>query len=246
MPFFNIFVIFFMRFKINLILKKGTVFPYNYQYQLSSAIYSFIKGSGLHDRGYGRGMKLFAFSPIIFENADYRREGIVTSSQVARWYASFYDEDTALEFFEGLSQSKSLSIGRNTAHIGGIEEFPIHNEGVVDLYAISPIVVTRRVEGVRHQVYLNPYQKEYDLLDNLSNKYMAYHGIRIPPEGSVRLVERASDFQKLITVKGIKVRGYKYRFRIDAHPELVNIGMLAGFGDKNSMGFGFCCEKYEL
>ena len=35
-----------------------------------------------------------------------------------------------------------------------------------------------------------------------------------------------------------KVRGYQYAFKLKAPEPLVRIGLLAGFGEKNSLGFG--------
>ena len=62
-----------MRFQLTLqTITKIAKIPVNYQYPLSAAIYRIIaKGdaqyvSFLHERGYGKGFKLFTFSLILF------------------------------------------------------------------------------------------------------------------------------------------------------------------------------------
>ena len=37
-----------------------------------------------------------------------------------------------------------------------------------------------------------------------------------------------------------KVRGYYYEFEIKAPAEIIEIGLNAGFGSMNALGFGFC------
>jgi CRISPR-associated endoribonuclease Cas6 len=44
---------------------------------------------------------------------------------------------------------------------------------------------------------------------------------------------------KANTTQETKVRGFTYDFEITAPAELIEIGYKAGFGEKNSMGFGF-------
>jgi CRISPR-associated endoribonuclease Cas6 len=42
----------------------------------------------------------------------------------------------------------------------------------------------------------------------------------------------------LTDIRGIKVRGWLAPFTIEGSPELIEIGYEAGFGARNSMGFG--------
>ena len=59
-----------MTFNIFLNINKKGVLPINYQYPLSAAIYRIIsKGDKeyanlLHEKGYGKGFKLFTFSQL--------------------------------------------------------------------------------------------------------------------------------------------------------------------------------------
>ena len=62
-----------MKFKLVLRQKRGNKIPFNYQYPLSSAIYKFIKQADqeyaeqLHQKGFGKGFKLFTFSDLNFK-----------------------------------------------------------------------------------------------------------------------------------------------------------------------------------
>ena len=54
---------------------------------------------------------------------------------------------------------------------------------------------------------------------------------------------------RLITIKAntpheSKLRGYLFDFKIKAPAEVIKLGYYAGFGEKNSLGFG-CCEVIE-
>ena len=56
--------------------------------------------------------------------------------------------------------------------------------------------------------------------------------------------------QKLVTIKPYtdnetKVRGFVYSFRLKAPVALQELGYYAGFGEKNSMGFGCGEVDYE-
>lgn len=42
----------------------------------------------------------------------------------------------------------------------------------------------------------------------------------------------------LTDIRGIKVRGWLAPFTVEGSPELIELGYEAGFGSRNSMGFG--------
>ena len=98
---------------------------------------------------------------------------------------------------------------------------------------------------------------------NLWEKYYSFrskntrNGVRISePDGEGRKIydslgkfvfqSNGKARSKLITIKQgtpeeTKVKGYLYEFTVEGPPELIRMGYYAGFGEKNSLGFG-CVE----
>ena len=88
------------------------------------------------------------------------------------------------------------------------------------------------------------------MINNLINKYIIASGY----EGSQAIAEKILNAcaievltpprSKLITIKRntpheTKVRGFLYSFKLKAPLDIHRIGYYAGFGEKNSMGFGW-------
>ena len=107
-------------------------------------------------------------------------------------------------------------------------------------------------EGKRMRAqFLSPDEEGYKdyFLKNLVRKYENYAhftGNSISPEYTELMdwqLEKGRVKSSLETIKAgtkaeTKVRGYDYQFRIKAPEPIMRIGLLAGFGEKNSLGFG--------
>lgn len=136
------------------------------------------------------------------------------------------------------------------------------------------LVSRKDSETQKYATYLHPGDGEYGelLVKNLVAKYKAFHGSSVATSAGVETAGRDTreaqreasidmrninyDFQtrnkpksRLITIKSgteqeSKLRGYMYRFQLKAPAELIRLGYYAGFGEKNSLGFG--CGEVEV
>jgi CRISPR-associated endoribonuclease Cas6 len=253
-----------MRFRITLSVYSKTkkCLPFNYQYELSSWIYRIIHQADeeyshfLHQNGYQtarKSFKLFCFSNFHIPKFATTKEVLVVECDKISFYITFYLDRASEKFITGLFQHKQGSIG-NKEHqldfeVSSIEAKPFVWAGdVLHLRTISPLVIGRKNEQ-NHDDYLPPTHPEFkDLfLNNLTDKYKAT-GQDIP----LHWQDYPFDLQihepiksKLITIKSntekpTRVRGYMFSFHLKAPKELLEVGLLAGFGKMNAQGFGAC------
>jgi len=201
--------------------------------------------------------KLFNFSNLIFPKYLIHKEKSTIQIQCEGFsLKARFKVDKALEnFIKGLftGQSLSLKTGFNE-----LTEFPVSsvetqvlevNETKVYLRALSPVIVgKKRLDG--SEEYLSPEHEEYTALffNNLIDKYLAAGGTLKPEwQDAVQKLSLPNPNKvrsKLTSIrKGgqepIRVKGYMFDFIVEAPQELIETGLLAGFGRDNAMGFGF-------
>ena len=111
-----------MRFRISLYPEKARVkLPYNYNYPLASAIYSFL-GRGdaafsdfLHDEGFchdGKAFKLFTFSPLFSSRRKALRDVLLIEGKLD-WFISSPKEEFVTSLAHGILQQGFLSFWVN-------------------------------------------------------------------------------------------------------------------------------------
>lgn len=214
--------------------------------------------------------KLFTFSKLFIQPKWKQEEDrLQILSGKAALQLSFYVDKAVEHFIIGLFQNLHFSLGdrRSEARfqVLTIERLPdpaFGNGAVLD--CLSPLCLSRSNQERGQPEYLAPDYPDYPqyFFDNLLYKYLAA-GQSSPPAGGAgeggidSLRERAGaqhpltleilsePRSSLITMKADKpqetrVRGYSFRFKITAPPELIGFGYHAGFVEKNSLGFGFC------
>ena len=264
-----------MRFKLFLTPAKGSVLPINYQYPVSSWIYKCINRADsafaefLHQQGYraikeGKPFKFFTFSKFDIPKREIFRDRLIIKSDEISLTLSFLVEQAAEKFITGVFQNQHVGIGDKASQVdfevARIEALPVPVKEELTIKTLSPIVVSEPISntGKLRAKFLSPTDENYEhyLLQNLIRKYESYAtftGNSISTDYSQNLSWKlASDKVKssLETIKAstpaqTKVRGYNYTFRLQAPIPLMRIGLLAGFGEKNSLGFG-CGEVIQL
>lgn len=255
-----------MRFKLVLrCLDDKPVLPINYQYELSAWIYKVLQNadsdyaSFLHDRGYTTGrksFKLFCFSQLDVPRFEVRGDRLQVLSDTASLHIGFYLDRAAEEFVRGLFMEQQFRLGDRVSQarfvVQTVEMRPLQlAEGPVRIRMRSPLMVARKRPDGLPDEYLQPDDPDFAPLFflNLTEKYRAAtgseppvwwdssrFGFSVPPEREPR--------SKLITIKTgtaaqTRVKGWMLDFLMDAPRELVEVGMLAGFGRGNAEGFGF-------
>lgn len=253
-----------MKFKLTLELtSKNRQIPINYQYEQSAWIYKTIHNGNpefsawLHNLGYLDGkkqFKLFTFSPIIPEKYAINRDRLEMQSNHAITYVSFYTPEAAEPFIMGLFSNQHFALGDHISvapfKISSVEKLPEPNwNNTMAFRTLSPIVLSKKQDGSKNAQYLSPNDDEFEelFLKNLESKFKVIDNnpARVSNPGRVKatLVPRSTPRSKLIKIKAgtpqeTSIRGYLFDFEITAPQELIKLGYYAGFGEKNSLGFG--------
>lgn len=254
-----------MRFKITLALKEAPSYlPFNYQYELSGWIYKVLKNADanysdfLHNDGYIvndlKNFKLFCFSNLQLPKFQSQKNCIRIDSREIHFQISFYMEKGNETFILGLFREQKGSIGNKDFRL----DFMVKDVQVIDyaiieekitLKTLSPLVISKKNERGNAD-YLSPFDEDYAFLffNNLLEKYKStgksasLEWQNFPSKLTILTEKPAS---KLITIKGnseaeTKVKGYIFDFELVAPIALIELGIMAGFGNENAMGFGCC------
>jgi CRISPR-associated endoribonuclease Cas6 len=240
----------------------------NYQYPLSAVIYKILQRADeayalfLHEQGYKRGGKTFKF----FTFSDLRTPFSITGDRLrmktnqAELTVCFHIPETAENFIKGLFLNQQLEIADRKSKVifnvtqvmaeNALPNMPDNKE--ILLQPMSPLVIGDRNER-GHYDYLSPENEKYAevLINNLLEKHAAAYGTSIAGLSALKkevtvipVFFSRSPRCRLITIKEgtlaqTKVKGYdKFRLRLKAPEELVDLALNAGLGVYNAMGMG--------
>lgn len=227
----------------------------------------------LHDEGYALGtkqFKFFSFSNLRFPKYGYqvlRPDRLRIKKNRCYLTISLAVDKTISSFVLGLFKEMTVRIGDRISQvsmevhqISHIEETEFEEGKSYRFQTLSPVCVSDRIEGNRLPQYLSPMEENFAriFVGNLYNKYLAmqkyglYKGEHELPDGwevedgVFRLLNEPK--RKIITIKDhtpqkTKYRAYAFDFELTLPPILLEIGYAAGFGEKNSVGFGCCRVK---
>ena len=242
-------------------LEASSSFPYDlcYHHNLQGFIYSLLRGTeyaGIHDKD---GCRFFSFSNLIPPTPIVKK-----GSRRSLVIASPDDH-----FIETLSQrlhqlaAKEARIGRMTFTVKRIKQFrtqlPIDRSCELTLASGTPIVV--RIPRYRYGEYgIEPkkdyeyayWRKEYtptafikQLEENLAKKYSGYTGLETDPEPILEKLRFKKQVAVPLRMKGKEstVIGTLWEFYLQPlngqKRDMLQFGLDAGFGEMNSLGFGF-------
>lgn len=257
-----------MELLIKLTRLRGNTLPVNYQYAVSSWIYKVISRADetysafLHEEGFGfdgRRFKMFTFSQL--DIRPYRMLGnqIQLLGNEISLTIRFFVDSSMENFIKGLFLHQHCGLGSKHAQtdfqVTGVEIKPRQTFANTMRYeCLSPIVVSaKRDDG--STAYLDPDDPAFGpiLIQNLIRKHSAlalHQGSTDPeyaqPDYSFRVL--SAPRKKGTTIKEgteqeTKVIAYLFRFELTTPIELHEVGYYAGFGEKNSMGFGCAIVK---
>lgn len=254
-----------MRFKITLNrTPKQRMLPMDYQYYLSAWIYKVIGKADhefanfLHSEGYKNGnkqFKLFNYSPLDFGKPRLWKEKTLfeISPTEVHLKVSFMLSSTAEKFIIGLFNNQQVYIGNRfngiNFTVARVERLPETEISTSMRYrASSPIVVSLLTKNDKYAQYLSPENEAYaDLLrQHFINKYNTVpHEKPLPEDFDFQFTLKNKPKSKLISIRPdtpqqSKIRGFIYEFDLTAPPEIHQLILAAGFGEKNATGFGWC------
>jgi len=251
-----------MRVKLTLqATKPATLLPLNYNHAVASLIYETLGQAStefaarLHDEGFtsdGRSFKLFTFSRLNVRRSRVKENQLLLEDPTITLQISSPLAEFIEHFVTGLFQSESFNIAGSRFTLQQAETLPLPTfTERMSFRCLSPITESVRDEegGTR---FLSPEDKWSEIMRrNLLRKYNALHG-HAPSDDRLSwtwdqayLAEanrRGRRASALIDIRGIKIRGWLAPFTVEGSRELIEIGYEAGFGARNSMGFGMAEE----
>ena len=210
--------------------------------------------------------KLFTFSSLMVPKFKINGDRMKIESREAELIVSFYPIDSLEYFVSGLFSNQAFSIGDKKSKasftVKTVEKLPEPEFSTeMEFKALSPILISyKHSENQKYATYIHPGDEHYGdlLIRNLAAKYHAFYaGQTLTNVGEERDGSGVQDIgnmdysfkplgkpkSRLITIKSgtrqeSKLRRCLYRFRLKAPVELIRLGYYAGFGEKNSLGFG--------
>ncbi len=250
-----------MEIRIRLHLRNGSLLPINYQYELSSWIYKVIERADaeysdfLHNKGFqldGRRFKMFTFSQLDTRHYEILGNQIKLLGKEISFIIRFAVDSSLEHFITGLFMQQRFRLGDKNSTIdlevvGAETVAPPFFQQTMKYQCLSPLCISRMREDNSAE-YLSPENPDYGklLAQNLARKSQALAGMTEPgraalPDFHFRLLNtprKKGVHIKANTASHTQVVGYLFHFELTAPVELHELGYNAGFGEKNSMGFG--------
>lgn len=237
-----------MQIKISFSSDKDIVLPIHYNHIIQGFIYHNIDDKlslFLHNKGYmnnGRTFKLFTFSNILKRgrkiNKDFnfgKKIAIIVSSPI---------DDFCKSIANSMLQNDDLILGRNSIKVEQIELFSdnLDMEEII-VETLSPIVMYSTLfkkDGKKFTYYYQARENEFERLigENLVKKYNAFYNEDIKPRIHIEIMAKGTIRQNLVYYNNFIVKGESGKFIIKGDNRLLQMGLDAGFGGKNSQGFG--------
>lgn len=230
-----------MRIRIELKRLNSTVIDFNHSYHIASLIYRCIQRSDptlsldLHKPG----IKFWTFSKLMVPNRRFKIVGekMIVDSDTVYFYFSTPKVEVASAFVEGLLRKPEVKIGDMeflVSEVRVVREYEIGNK--VKFVTLSPISVTTVRDGRSHDLYPNDPKFYENLRRNLIRKYEVLYG-RKPSDCELE-IKPLKVKPKRIRIKNTYHRCVEMVFKAKGSRELLEVGYKAGFGERNSMGFG--------
>ena len=215
--------------------------PISYNAMVQGALYENWRETfpELHDDGYTDGLhrfRMFTFSPL---QGHYQVQG----KQI------LFDGALRLEVRSPVSELIDAlcdSLQERGAMILGRNELPVISLECADRFlffryasirTLSPVTV-HETQPNGQTIYYSPEDEMFLplLAGNLESKLRA---ARIPAAPVLSCVPNMQTLRKRVTTfKGTYVTAYEGRFELQAEPEAMALLYYAGFGSRNSQGFG--------
>lgn len=233
---------------------------------------SFLHDEGYRSgdcRSGHKSFKLFTFSPLACQPYKIypQEQRIELKGQEIQLQISFLIDQAAEHFIRGLFAGQQFSLGDTISQVDfevvriEAQPRPVF-QSTMCYRCLSPVVISQKETGRQHAQYVYPEDPSYAalFLRHLVQKQLTV--LQLVHEGGnqawIEAVRRAADWQFRLRSKprkkGIHIKqhtphhtqviGYLYDFELTAPPEVQEMAYYAGFGEKNSLGFGMC-EKIK-
>jgi CRISPR-associated endoribonuclease Cas6 len=220
--------------------KDAEPLTYNYQYYLASALYATIgkKDVELASKLHKNMTDKFLTFSWIYPDKPVFKGGI--NFKEAFFIFSTPDESLACTLANGLLDNPFLHINNTPVEVNQIEILPEPRlSESARLKTLSPIYIKRTIDGKERDLYPEDPKWKIELANNLINKYEVFNPNNKKPIPSITQINKVK--KKRVRIADSYRRCNMLEFTVIGDPELVLFGYQAGFGEKNTMGFG-CTE----
>ena len=230
-----------MRIRIELKKLNSTVIDLNHSYHIASLIYRCVQRSDptLSLELHKPGMKFWTFSKLMVPGRRFKIIGdkMLIESDTVHFYFSTPKTEIATAFVEGLLRNPEVRIGSaefSVSEVKVVREREIGRRG--KFVTLSPISVTTVRDGRTYDLYPDDPKFYENIRRNLIRKFVALHGEE--PSNCELEIKPLKVKPKRIRVKNTYHRCVEMVFLAEGSRELIELGYKAGFGERNSMGFG--------
>ncbi len=242
-----------MQVKIRFSSNKDILLPVHYNHIIQAFIYNNIDrdlAMFLHDNGYtsnGRVFKLFTFSRILnkgkIEGDRFnfgKKIDLIVSSPLDNFCKSIANS---------MLLSEDLLLGQNKIRA---EEIKILDNLVevdeIKVKTLSGIVAYStflKPDNSKYTHYFMPEEKDFNRIvsENLVKKYNAFYNTNLSFDNGIEIISLEKPKQVLTYYKNFIIKCTDGKFLIKGDKRLLKLGLDAGFGSKNSQGFG-CVSLY--
>ena len=221
------------------------VIPYNYNYQLQSALYALLAEVGesdfWHDKGfryYDCSYKGFCFGKLEGNYRTYPEEKKIGFEEAIALEVRSPSFDFIDSFQRALEKHPYIRLFDTRLNVIGASLMNQHfaNERLI-VHAVTPMIIhTTLVNG--HTIYYGPEDENYfhRICQNARKKYMA---ITEEQSCNITLLPRGT-FKKTVTrYKNLYMTGYTGMMELRTSIKMAEIIYNSGLGEKNAQGFGF-------
>lgn len=259
-----------MRLKLTLQTQPNSVLAYEHHHALRAVIYKILQSADpvfsewLHEQGYdvqgNKKFKLFTYG--LLTGKPFRRDDVrkclIFPSGVVEWVVSFCVDTQVEKFVEGLFKNQRLEVvAAGTKVVFQVQSVQILEKptftNTMRFEAKTGICLTEKTEHDRYPQFRSPDDAAFKHLffTNLRDKVrtvLKQNDLEIPPQYlDIKILSEPKKWSAIVPAetqggKDIRTIGYRFDFAITAPAEWLQIGYYAGFGGKNSGGFGFCEE----
>ncbi|NLY86662.1 MAG: CRISPR-associated endoribonuclease Cas6 [Tissierellia bacterium] len=242
-----------MQIKIGFTSNENIMLPVHYNHIIQAFIYNNIDkdlAQFLHDKGYisyGRVFKLFTFSRIL--NRARNENGKFNFGKRIELIVSSPLDDFCKSIANSMLQNEDLFLGQNNLKV---EEIQILNSAVEDdeiiVETLSGIVAYStlyKTDKSKFTYYFMPQERDFNRIvsENLVKKYNAFYNTDLSLDKGIEIVPLDKPRQILTYYKDFIIKCADGKFLIRGDKGLLQLGLDAGFGSKNSQGFG--CVKLD-
>jgi CRISPR-associated endoribonuclease Cas6 len=205
----------------------------------------------LHEKGFSlekRSFKLFTFSRLTGSEVRFdKRNGCLIFKPPMELVISSPLSFILQDLSTGFLKRGSIRLGSTTLEVKEVLiKFPTVESSPVKIRMLSPLVVystTKSEDDRSFTYYYSPYEPLFEehVKSNLTKKYRIIHGQEPEIDGfSLRISKVEDKDYKITRYKDTIIKGWMGEYVLYGDIKLIQVGIDAGLGSKNSQGYGCC------